>query len=325
MKFLLTGGAGFIGSHLAERLLKQGHQVWIIDDLSTGSIENIQSLKGNSNFHYVIDTIMNVNLLAELVDGVDVIFHLAAAVGVNLIIEDPVRTIETNVKGTEIVLQLANKKKKMVVITSTSEVYGKSNDLPFREDGDLTLGSSDKARWSYACSKLLDEFLAMAYYRDKKLPVIIVRLFNTTGPRQTGRYGMVLPRFIKQALAEQPITIYGDGEQTRCFCYVGDVVWALTELIKYEKAIGGIFNIGNIAGIKIVDLAKMVQEKVNNNSKIIYVPYNEAYGEGFEDMMHRVPDISKISRLTGFEPKIELPEIINRIIDKLHTERLDKE
>lgn len=315
MKTLITGGAGFIGSHLAERLLNKGHHVFVIDDLSTGNIENINSFKSNSKFHYVIDTIMNVNLLAELVDRVDVIFHLAAAVGVNLIVEDPVRTIETNVKGTEIVLQLANKKKKMVVMASTSEVYGKSNDLPFREDGDLTLGASNKARWSYACSKLMDEFLAMAYHRDKKLPVIIVRLFNTTGPRQSGRYGMVLPRFIKQALAAQPITVYGNGEQTRCFCYVGDVVWAMTELIRHKTAIGGIFNIGNIQEVRIIDLAKMVHDKVSSNSKIIYIPYDEAYGEGFEDMMQRVPDISKISGLTGFEPRVELPEIINRMIN----------
>jgi len=315
MKFLITGGAGFIGSHLAERLLNKGHQVSVIDDLSTGRIENIRGLKNHPNFSYVIDTIMNVNLVAELIDGADIVFHLAAAVGVNLIVEDPVRTIETNVRGTEIVLQLANKKKKLAVITSTSEVYGKGKDLPFREDGDLTLGSSDKARWSYACSKLLDEFLAMAYYRDKKLPVIVVRLFNTTGPRQTGRYGMVLPRFIKQALSSQPITVYGTGVQTRCFCHVGDVVWAMTELIKHNESIGQIFNIGNDQEVRIIDLAQMVLEKAKSRSKIIHVPYHEAYSEGFEDMMQRVPDISKISRLIGFNPKIGLPEIIDGIIN----------
>jgi len=315
MKILITGGAGFIGSHLAVRLLNNGHHVCVIDDLSTGSIENIYGLKYNSNFRYVIDTIMSVNIMAELVDDVDIIYHLAASVGVNLIVEDPVKTIETNVKGTEIVLKLANKKKKLVVITSTSEVYGKSNDLPFREDGDLTLGSSYKARWSYACSKLLDEFLAMAYHRDKKLPVVIVRLFNTTGPRQTGRYGMVVPRFIKQALAAKPITVYGDGKQTRCFCYVGDVVWALTELIKHETAIGNIFNIGSDHEVTIADLAKMVNEKINSSSKIVFVPYDEAYCEGFEDMTRRVPDISKISKLTGFKPKVRLPEIIESMIE----------
>lgn len=315
MKCLITGGAGFIGSHLAEKLLERGDEVFVIDDLSTGSIENILHLRSNPAFHYVIDTITNVPLLAEMVDRADAVYHLAAAVGVELIVEDPVRTIETNVRGTEIVLHLANKKKKPVLLTSTSEVYGKGNHLPFREDGDLTLGPSNKARWSYACSKLLDEFLAMAYFRDKKLPVIVVRLFNTAGPRQTGRYGMVIPRFVKQALSGQPITVFGSGEQTRCFCYVGDVVWALAELLRHEAAHGEIINIGSTCEISIGELARRVQALVGNGSKVVHIPYEEAYGEGFEDMPHRVPDITKNRRLIGFEPKVDLDGILRSVID----------
>jgi len=322
MNVLITGGAGFIGSHLAERLLSQGHRVFIIDDLSTGSIHNILHLKGNADFTYAIDTITNVPLLAELVDRVDLVYHLAAAVGVSLIVEEPVRTIETNVRGTEVLLHLANKKKKPVVITSTSEVYGKGVQVPFREDGDLTLGPSSKARWSYACSKLLDEFLAMAYWRDRRLPVIVVRLFNTVGPRQSGHYGMVIPRFVSQALAGKPITVYGTGDQTRCFCDVRDVVWALTELVRRDEAFGEVFNIGSTTEISIGALARMVRAQAGSPSQIVFVPYEEAYAEGFEDMLHRVPDITKIRSVIGFEPKVDLPAILDRVI-AFHRERLD--
>src|SRR5512147_133 len=251
MKVLITGGAGFIGSHLSEFLLKRGHQVFVLDDLSTGAIENVVHLKGNPCFNYTIDSIMNVPLAAELVDRCDIVYHLAAAVGVRLIVESPVRTIETNIRGTEIILDLAHKKRKKVIITSTSEVYGKASKVPFSESDDLVLGPTDKARWSYACSKAIDEFLALAYWREKRLPVVVVRLFNTVGPRQTGRYGMVLPRFVKQALAGEPITVYGDGKQSRCFCHVSDVVSALARISNEPEAVGQVFNIGSDEEITI--------------------------------------------------------------------------
>src|SRR5262252_6179588 len=294
MRYLITGGAGFIGSHLAEELLRRGHEVSCVDDLSTGSINNIKHLKTHDRFHYVVDSCANVQLMAELVDGSDQIFHLAAAVGVKLIVESPVRTIETNIKLTETLLDLANKKKRPVFIASTSEVYGKSTDFPFREDGDLVMGATTKGRWSYACSKAIDEFLALAYWREKKLPTIVVRLFNTVGPRQTGQYGMVIPTFVKQALANRPITVYGDGKQSRCFCYVGDVVGALMKLMDDERSVGQVFNIGSNREISIADLARKVKELTNSESEIVFVPYDEAYEEGFEDMPRRVPDIAKI-------------------------------
>src|SRR5437764_3865588 len=295
LRVLITGGAGFIGSHLSDAYLDRGDEVFVIDDLSTGSIENISHLKKNPRFRYTIDTVTNQPLLAELVDQCDVIFHLAAAVGVKLIVESPVRTIETNVHGTEVVLQLANKKKKKVLIASTSEVYGLSTEVPFREDGSLVMGATTKGRWSYACSKAIDEFLALAYWREKKLPTVVVRLFNTVGPRQTGQYGMVIPTFVKQALAGRPITVFGDGKQSRCFGYVGDVVGALMKLMDDESAVGEVFNIGSNQEISIMDLARKVKELANSESEIVLVPYDEAYEEGFEDMPRRIPDISKVN------------------------------
>lgn len=315
MNILITGGAGFIGSHLSEYLLHQGHRVFIIDDLSTGSFENIAQLKENPNFHYTIDTIMNVPLAAELVDQCDVIFHLAAAVGVKLIVESPVRTIETNIRGTEIILELANKKKKKVLIASTSEVYGKANKIPFAEEDDLVLGPTNKGRWSYACSKAIDEFLALAYWREKKLPVVIVRLFNTVGPRQTGRYGMVLPTFVKQALVAKPITVFGSGRQSRCFTHVSDVVGALHKLAQTEGAVGQVFNVGSDEEISILDLAQRVKEITKSLSEIRLVPYDQAYEEGFEDMPRRVPNISKISKTIGYRPTKNLDQIIQSVVD----------
>jgi len=315
MKALITGGAGFVGSHLAECLLAQGHEVHVIDNLSTGSIENIEPLKGRAQFHYLIDSILNEPVLAELVDRVDVIFHLAAAVGVRLIVESPVNTIETNVHGTEMVLKLANKKRKKVLITSTSEVYGKANTVPFREDGDLVMGPTAKGRWSYACSKAIDEFLALAYHKERRLPVVVARLFNTVGPRQTGRYGMVIPSFVKQALLGHPITVYGDGTQTRCFTYVSDVVFQLVALAQEERAVGEVFNIGNDREeVTILELARRVKAHAGSRSEVVRVPYDEAYEAGFEDMARRVPDLAKLRALTGYQPRVGLDEIIDRVI-----------
>ena len=315
MRALITGGAGFIGSHLAEDLLQRGDDVFVIDNLSTGSIDNISHLKSHPAFHYTIDTITNEPVLAELVDCCDVVFHLAAAVGVRLIVEEPVRTIETNVHGTEVVLKQANKKKKLVLVASTSEVYGKSIELPFKEDGDLTLGSTTKHRWAYACSKAIDEFLALAYWKERKLPVVIVRLFNTVGPRQTGRYGMVLPTFVRQALADRPMTVFGDGLQSRCFGYVGDVVGALSRLVREPRAVGEIFNVGNDQEISIRGLAELIKTMTGSRSDIVSVPYDAAYEAGFEDMQRRVPDLSKIRRLIGYEPRVQLEQIIETVIE----------
>ena len=314
MKALVTGGAGFIGSHLAERLLYLGHQVLVIDDLSTGSIDNISHLKSAPGFSYTIDSIDNESLLAEMIDCSDVVFHLAAAVGVKLIVEQPVRTIETNVHGTEVVLKHANKKKKLVVLASTSEVYGKSTDVPFREGAELVLGATAKHRWAYACSKLLDEFLALAYWKERKLPVVIARLFNTVGPRQTGRYGMVLPTFVHQALAGQPLTVFGDGRQSRSFTYVGDVVNALVELAGEPRAVGEVFNIGSTSEVTIRELAERVKRLAGSDSSIQYVPYDEAYEAGFEDMPRRVPDLAKIHALIGYEPRLDLDDIIRSVL-----------
>jgi len=315
LRVLITGGAGFIGSHLADAYLQRDCDVFVIDDLSTGKIENIQHLKANPRFHYTIESVHNHPVTAELVDQCDVVFHLAAAVGVKLIVESPVRTIETNVRGTEVVLSIANKKKKKVLIASTSEVYGLSTDVPFREDGNLVMGATTKGRWSYACSKAIDEFLALAYWREKKLPTIIVRLFNTVGPRQTGQYGMVIPTFVKQALAGRPITVFGDGKQSRCFGYVGDVVGALMGLMEHKDAVGQVFNIGSNEEITILDLARRVKELTQSSSEIVFVPYDEAYEEGFEDMPRRVPDISKVRELVGFRPQKSLDGILQSVID----------
>jgi UDP-glucose 4-epimerase len=312
---LITGGAGFIGSHLADAYLQRGDVVYVLDDLSTGSIRNIEHLKDNPNFHYTIDTVQNQSLTAELIDQCDVVVHLAAAVGVKLIVESPVRTIETNVHGTEVVLSIANKKKKKVLIASTSEVYGLSTEVPFREDGNLVMGATTKGRWSYACSKAIDEFLALAYWRERKLPTVVVRLFNTVGPRQTGQYGMVIPTFVKQALSGRPLTVYGDGKQTRCFGYVGDVVGALIKLMDHEQAVGEVFNIGSSEEISILDLAKRVKDLTRSNSEIVFVPYDEAYEEGFEDMPRRIPDVTKVNALVGFQPSMKLDGILQSVID----------
>jgi UDP-glucose 4-epimerase len=315
VRALITGGAGFIGSHLAEALLAAGHQVFVIDNLSTGSIQNIEPLKAHAGFKYVVGDITNEPLLAELVDDCDVVFHLAAAVGVKLIVEEPVRTIETNVHGTEVVLKHANKKKKLVIFASTSEVYGKSTDVPFHEDADLVLGPTPKHRWAYACSKAIDEFLALAYWKERKLPVVIVRFFNTVGPRQTGRYGMVIPNFVRQALAGQPITVHGDGSQTRSFCHVRDVVGALLRLMDEPRAVGEVFNVGNSQEISIMALAERVRALTASGSPIVTIPYDQAYESGFEDMPRRVPDLSKIGALIGYEPRTDLDAILADVID----------
>jgi len=315
VRALITGGAGFVGSHLSDHLLRLGHEVLVIDDLSTGAIENVEHLKGTPGFSYTIDSIENEPLLAELIDRSDAVFHLAAAVGVKLIVEKPVHTIETNVYGTELVLKHAAKKGKLVVIASTSEVYGKSADVPFREEADLVLGATVRHRWAYACSKLLDEFLALAYWKERDLPVVIARLFNTVGPRQTGRYGMVLPTFVRQALEGRPLTVYGDGRQTRSFTFVGDVVDALARLAVEPRAVGEVFNIGNVGEISIAGLAERVKALTGSSSPVQLIPYDQAYEEGFEDMPRRVPDISKIRALIGFEPKLGLDDIIRTVVD----------
>jgi UDP-glucose 4-epimerase len=315
MRVLITGGAGFVGSHLSEAFLERGDEVFILDNLSTGSIENVVHLKAHPRFHYTIDTVANEPVLAELIDRCDIVVHLAAAVGVKLIVEQPVHTIETNVHGTEVVLKHANKKKKLVLIASTSEVYGKSADVPFREDADLVLGPTTKHRWAYACSKMIDEFLALAYWKERKLPVIVVRLFNTVGPRQTGQYGMVIPNFVRQALAGQPITVFGDGSQSRSFTYVGDVVNAMVALIDEPRAVGQVFNIGNGHEISIGELAAKVKQLTGSSSEIVTVPYEKAYEAGFEDMPRRVPDISRIKALVGYAPTVELDETLRRVIE----------
>ena len=315
MRALITGGAGFIGSHLTEALLEAGHQVLILDNLSTGSIENIAHLKGRAGFEYFIDTVDNEPLLAELIDRSDVVFHLAAAVGVKLIVEQPVHTIENNVHGTEVVLKHANKKKKLVVIASTSEVYGKSNDVPFREDSDLVMGPTPKHRWAYACSKAIDEFLALAYWKERKLPVIIVRFFNTVGPRQSGQYGMVIPNFVRQALAGEPITVFGDGTQSRSFTHVADVVGALMKLVAEPKAVGQVVNIGNTQEVSITALAERVRDLSGSKSPIKFIPYDQAYESGFEDMPRRVPDLTRVHALIGYTPRNTLDDILAQVID----------
>jgi UDP-glucose 4-epimerase len=313
LHYLITGGAGFIGSHLAERLLDRGEKVVLLDNLSTGSMENIRHLKGSRRMEYHLDAIENRHLLAELVDDADVIVHLAAAVGVRLIVESPVRTIETNVNGTQMILEAASKKRKLVLTASTSEVYGKSSQVPFREDADLVIGPTNKGRWSYAASKALDEFLALSYWKEKKVPVIVARLFNTVGPRQTGRYGMVMPNFVKQALENEPISVYGDGKQSRCFCDVRDTVEGLIRLMDRDGAVGEVVNVGNTEEISIEGLARVVKERTKSTSPVVYVPYDQAYEPGFEDMMRRVPSVENLHALTGFRPKTPLTEMIDRV------------
>jgi UDP-glucose 4-epimerase len=315
LRYLITGGSGFIGSHLADALLNRGEEVFILDDLSTGSVENVRHLKSHERFHYFFDSITNKQLLVELVDESDVVIHLAAAVGVRLIVESPVRTLETNVYGTQLVLDAASKKKKLVVAASTSEVYGKSDKVPFREDADLVLGPTTKGRWSYAASKALDEFLALSYWKEKKQPVIVVRLFNTVGPRQTGRYGMVLPTFVRQALEGLPITIFGTGGQSRCFCDVQDTIEAMIRLMSKDAAVGEVVNIGTNEEVTIEGLARIVKQRTNSPSPIEYVAYDKAYEPGFEDMLRRVPSLEKLEQLVSFRPSIRLPEIVDRVID----------
>src|SRR5579872_682076 len=293
MRYLITGGAGFIGSHLAERLLQQNEQVIVVDDLSTGSIVNILPLKGHPNFEYHLDTIFNRSLMCELVDCCDVVIHLAAAVGVKRIVDFPIQTIETNVRGCESLLDLAGRKQKRTLIASTSEVYGKSTKFPFSENDDLVLGPTFNSRWGYACSKAIDEFLALAYHREKGLPVTILRFFNTTGPRQTGQYGMVLPTFVRQALAGEPITVYGNGDQSRCFGHVHDVIDGIVAAVGTPSTYGEIFNLGSTEEISINELANRVKIAAKSDSPIVHIPYDQAYGVGFEDMSRRVPDISK--------------------------------
>lgn len=311
---LITGGAGFVGSHLAEALLERGWKVEVIDDLSTGSIENISHLKGHPHFAYTLDTVMNRPVLLELVDRADVIFHLAAAVGVRMVVERPVHTIETNIKATELVLDLTARKHKTVLLTSTSEVYGRLDKPKFNEEDDLVLGSTSRSRWCYAASKIIDEFLAKAYFKERGLPTVIVRLFNTIGPRQTGQYGMVVPRFVHKALAGEPIPVYGDGTQRRSFTWVGDVVNAMIALIQHRQAYGEVFNIGHTKEISIHELAVLVKTMTGSESEVRFIPYEQAYEAGFEDMHRRMPDISKIQRVIGYEPTVNLGDMLARIV-----------
>jgi len=311
---LVTGGAGFIGSHLCEHLLACGQRVVVVDDLSTGSLSNIQHLLSNSNFKFIQGSVRDEDLMGEVIDKCDCIYHLAAAVGVNLIIERPVHTIETNIHGTEVVLSIAHQFGKKVLITSTSEVYGKNEKVPFRENDDMVLGSTKFSRWSYACSKAIDEFLALAYHRQYNLSVIIVRLFNTIGPRQTGRYGMVVPRFVDWALKNEPLLIYGSGKQSRSFTYVSDVVRAITALMELEKSNGDVFNVGSEEEISIEELADKIIEKTHSSSKKKYIPYSEAYGQGFDDMQRRLPCLNKINRAIGYKPQVSLEQMLEKII-----------
>lgn len=315
MKVLITGGAGFIGSHLAEELLERGHGVYIIDDLSTGSEQNIAHLKENPNLIFVEDSVTNEIIMRKLMGTCDVIYHLAAAVGVKYIMENPLKSIETNIKGTEIVLELAAKDRKKVLIASSSEVYGKNTSAVYTENADSIFGSSKTIRWNYAVSKMLDEFLSFAYHRERGVPAVIVRFFNICGPRQSERYGMVIPRFVKQALLGHPITIYGDGKQTRSFTHVSDAVKGITALMETSDAEGDIFNVGNPDGISIEDLAKRIKEITGSNSEIVYVPYEQAYGEGFEDMRFRVPDVTKIHNMVGYIPKLKLDDMLRMVVD----------
>lgn len=315
MNVFITGGCGFIGSHLAERLLARGDRVMILDDLSTGAMENIAHLIGRPGFEYRIGTALDAPLVSEFVDRADLTFHLAAAVGVRLIVERPVHTIETNVRATEVVLAAAAKKQRPVVVASTSEVYGKSAQVPFREEQDLQLGPTSHSRWAYACSKALDEWLALAYASEKKVPVVITRFFNTVGPRQTGRYGMVLPNFAQQALRGEPITVYGNGQQSRCFGHVNDAVEALLRLVATPAAWGQVFNVGTTTEVSMLDLARLVRDTAGSSSEIRLVPYDEAYPPGFEDMMRRVPDVSRLERTTGFKPMTPLAQIVRDVVD----------
>lgn len=315
MNVFITGGAGFIGSHLAERLIADGHDVFVVDDLSTGQMANVSHLVGREGFHYRIGSVTDVPLVSEMVDMADVTVHLAAAVGVRLIVERPVHTIETNVHGTETILASAAKKQRPVIVASTSEVYGKSAKIPFSEEDDVTLGATVHSRWAYACSKALDEWLALAYWQERGVPVTICRFFNTVGPRQTGRYGMVLPRLVAQALRHQPLTVFGPGTQTRCFAHVRDVVESVIRLMTTPAAIGQVFNIGSDHEVSINELARLVLTITGSHSPIVHVPYDEAYGKGFEDMQRRVPDCAKLEKTTGFRPRTSLEQIIRDVVE----------
>ncbi|MFC1898024.1 GDP-mannose 4,6-dehydratase [Candidatus Cloacimonadota bacterium] len=315
MKILITGGAGFIGSHLAEKLLKEDHEISVIDNLSTGKYSNIIHLIKNQKFSYKIDSILNRDILENMIKTSDQIYHLAAAVGVKYIIDNPLLSLRTNIVGTENVLEFANKYKKKVLIASTSEIYGKSDKIPFKEEDDRLLGSTHISRWSYSSAKAIDEFLALAYHREKKLPVVIVRCFNTVGPRQTGQYGMVIPKFVHNALLNHPITIFGDGKQSRCFCDVDDVSDGMIKLMNNKKAEGQIFNLGNDKDISIEELAQKIKKMTGSRSKMEYVAYEDAFEEGFEDMRHRKPDLTKVQEMIGFKPKFNLEQILQRVID----------
>ncbi|TEU14414.1 MAG: NAD-dependent epimerase/dehydratase family protein [Anaerolineales bacterium] len=314
MRALITGGCGFVGSHLAEALLDRGDTVTVIDNLSTGRFENIAHLAGRPGFHFAIETIANETVMDRLMSECDIVYHLAAAVGVDLIVREPVRVIETNINGSETVLRIGARYRKKVVLASSSEIYGKNEDVPFREDADRILGPTMRSRWCYACSKAMDEFLALAYAKQLALPVVIVRLFNTVGPRQTGRYGMVVPRFVRQALAGEPVTVYGDGQQTRSFCHVGDVVRAIIGLVDEPDATGDVFNVGSTEEVTIEALARRTVALARSSSEIVFVPYDEAYEVGFEDMRRRVPDITKIRSLIGWEPRVDLDGILDSVI-----------
>lgn len=315
MKVFITGGAGFIGSHLTEKLLARGDHVSVLDDLSTGAMENIVPFVEHERFRHRIGSALDAPLVAELVDMADVVVHLAAAVGVRLIVERPIHTIETNVRATEVVLDAASKKQKKVLVASTSEVYGKGLKMPFSEDDDLTLGSTRHSRWAYACSKALDEWLGFAYFNERKVPVTLLRFFNTVGPRQTGRYGMVLPNFTAQALRGEPITVFGDGTQQRCFCHVKDTVESVTRLIDADDVAGEVFNIGNDEEVSIYQLAERVKSLASSSSEIQLIPYEKAYAAGFDDMARRIPDVSKLERFTGFRPRTSLNEIITDVLE----------
>ncbi len=320
MKILITGGAGFVGSHLADKLFNEGHEITVIDDLSTGRYQNVEHLEGEKNFRLIIDTVLNERLMEELIRETDRVFHMASAVGVRLIMEHPVKTIETIFRGTDVVLGFCSRYRKRVLIPSTSEVYGKGAHIPFREEDDLLTGSTDKHRWAYACAKTLDEFLALAHWKETRLPVVVVRLFNTVGPRQTGQYGMVVPNFVKSAIRNEPLIVHGDGTQSRCFGHVLDIVEGLTKAIESPECFGQVINFGNDEEVTIKGLAEKAIEMTGSKSEIRYIPYTEAYGEGFEDMQRRVPSLDKAKRLVGFEPTRKLEQIINDVAQQFREE-----
>ncbi|MCW5959715.1 MAG: GDP-mannose 4,6-dehydratase [Pyrinomonadaceae bacterium] len=320
MKILITGGAGFVGSHLADKLIGQGHEITVIDDLSTGRYQNVEHLEGHENFRLIIDTVLNDKLMEELIRETDRVFHMASAVGVRLIMERPVKTIETIFRGTDVVLGFCSRYRKRVLVPSTSEVYGKGASVPFREEDDLLTGSTDKHRWAYACAKTLDEFLALAHWKETRLPVVVVRLFNTVGPRQTGQYGMVVPNFVKSAIKGEPLTVHGDGNQSRCFGHVLDIIEGLTAVIENPDCFGQVINLGNAEEVSIRSLAEKAIAMTGSDSEIRYIPYEEAYGEGFEDMQRRVPSLDKAKRLVGYQPTRTLEDIINDVADQFHRE-----